>query len=95
MTEHETQSMTSEPMTNDQPIEDKQELISLAEAAKRYGFSHDYLRELARKGRLKAQKIAKTWLTTPADVEAYIASRQKRGAYRDDIGTRQNPYIGV
>ena len=74
-------------MTNDQPIEDKQELISLAEAAERYGFSHAYLRRLARRGRLKAKKIAKTWLTTPADVVEYIASRQKRGAYKEDIGT--------
>ena len=96
MIEHETQSMTNEPMTvtndqipmtKDQQVEDKQELISLAEAAARYGFSHAYLRQLARKGRLKARKIAKTWLTTPADVESYIASRQKRGAYREDIGT--------
>jgi len=79
--------MTNEPMANHQSPQDEHELISLAEAAERYGFSHDYLRELARKGRLKARKIAKTWLTTPADVEAYIASRQKRGAYRDDIGT--------
>jgi len=72
-------------MTPGQQDQDKQELISLAEAAERYGFNRDYLSELARRGRLKAHKIGNMWVTTPADVEAYIASRQRRGAYRDDI----------
>ncbi|MBM3150544.1 MAG: helix-turn-helix domain-containing protein [Chloroflexi bacterium] len=77
--------MTDEPMTNDQPVEDKHQLISLAEAARRYGFNRDYLSELARRGRLKAQKIGNMWVTTSADVEEYIRSREKRGAYREDI----------
>ncbi len=64
---------------------DKNRLISLAEAAETYGFSQDYLGNLARKGRLKAQKVGSMWVTTPADVEAYIQSRQDRGVYRDDI----------
>jgi len=69
----------------DQETRDKDELISLAEAARRYGFSHDYLRRLAIKGKLKAVKIARNWLTTPANVEEFIRSRQRRGKYRDDI----------
>ncbi|HIP97078.1 MAG TPA: DNA-binding protein [Anaerolineae bacterium] len=77
--------MTDKPMTSDQLVEDKHELISLAEAARRYGFSQDYLSKLARKGRLKAQKIGRNWVTTPADVEQYIRSRRRRGAYRNDI----------
>lgn len=68
-------------------LSDKNRLISLSEAARMYGFSHDYLRELARKGRLRAQKVGRDWVTTPANVEAYIASRQRRGAYRNNIGT--------
>jgi len=72
------------PMPQD--ILESEELISLAEAAERYGFSHGYLRQLARRGRLKAVKVARDWLTTPADVEAFISSRQKRGSYREDIG---------
>ena len=67
--------------------EDKTRLISLAEAAEMYGFSRTHLRQIAQRGRLKAQKIGGTWITTPADVEEYIRSRKKRGAYRDDIGT--------
>ena len=72
-------------MPNAQPPQDKNRLISLAEAARLYGFNRDYLSELARRGRLKAQRIGNMWVTTPADVEAFIASRQRRGVYRDDI----------
>ncbi len=62
-----------------------QDLISLAEAAKRYGLTPDYLRQLAIKGRLKARKIGRNWVTTPGDVEDYINTRQKIGAYKDDL----------
>jgi len=75
---------SSEGATN--PPEDKTRLISLAEAAERYGFNRIYLAGLARKGRLKAQKVGNMWVTTPADVEDFIRSREKRGAYRSDIG---------
>lgn len=64
---------------------DKTRLISLPEAAELYGFDAVYLSHLARKGRLKARKIGKMWITTPQNVEDYIVSRQKRGAYREDI----------
>ncbi|GAB4161489.1 MAG: hypothetical protein Fur0021_34670 [Candidatus Promineifilaceae bacterium] len=73
-------------MTNDQrDLSDKNRLISLAEAAELYGFSQDYLGELARRGRLEAQKVGKFWVTTPQDVEDFIRSRKTRGAFRDDI----------
>ena len=65
--------------------DDKTRLISLPEAAELYGFNPIYLGELARKGRLQAQKVGTSWVTTPQNVEDYIASRQKRGVYRDDI----------
>ncbi|WP_420645033.1 helix-turn-helix domain-containing protein [Candidatus Leptofilum sp.] len=64
---------------------DKNQLISLADAASIYGFSHDYLRHLALRKRLKAQKIGGIWLTTRDNVEEYITSRQRRGVYRDDV----------
>jgi len=86
MTDEPTPAPIGAEGTNN-PTEDKARLISLAEASEMYGFSHSFLRQIARAGRLKAQKIAKTWLTTPTDVEDYIRSRQKRGAYRDDIET--------
>ena len=65
--------------------EDKEQLISLAEASEMYGFSQVYLAELALKGRMKAEKVGSMWVTTPANVEAYIRSRKKRGMYREDI----------
>jgi len=65
--------------------DDKHRLLSLVDAAEEYGFSRHFLAELAKKGRLGAQKIGNMWLTTPHNMEVYIASRQHRGAYRDDI----------
>lgn len=60
-------------------------LLTLAEASERYGLSPPYLAQIARSGRLQARKFGKTWVTTPAAVEAYLASRQKRGFYRADL----------
>jgi len=72
-------------MPNELPNDNSGRLISLAEAAELYGFNADYLRQLALKGRLQAQKVGKFWVTTPGDMELYIHSRKKMGAYRDDI----------
>jgi excisionase family DNA binding protein len=63
------------------------ELITLKEAAEYSGLSHDYLIHLANRGRLKAQRYGRFWLTTRQAVDEYLASRQKRGAYRNDIGS--------
>jgi excisionase family DNA binding protein len=67
-----------------------QDLISLAEASKRYGLTPDYLRQLAIKGRLKARKIGRNWVTTAADVEEYINTRQKIGVFREDISVEDS-----
>lgn len=72
-------------MRDDAQQDDKNRLITMAEAAETYGFSHVYLSKLAKRGRLKAQRYGSVWMTTPADVEDYIRSRQRKGAYRDDI----------
>ncbi len=61
------------------------ELISLPEAARRYGLSPKTLRLLAQKGRLKAKKMGRDWFTTPEDVQAYLSSRMKTGRFRTDI----------
>jgi len=74
---------------SEQPL-DKNRPITLAEAAEIYGFNHSYLTELARKGRLEATKSGGTWLTTKTNVENYITSRRKRGAYREDIRVLDN-----
>ena len=64
---------------------EKDRLISLSEAAAIYGFSSQYLSHLAKRGRLRAQKVGNSWVTTPANMEDYIRSRKKRGIYRNDI----------
>lgn len=64
---------------------DHNQLIPLAEASKLYGFNHAYLATLARKGRLRARKLGNIWVTTESDVDAYILSRKKVGAFREDI----------
>ena len=58
------------------------DLLTLSQAAKAYGYSSDYLRRLAEKGRLKADKLGSQWLTTSGDVEAFLVSREKRGVYK-------------
>ena len=60
----------------------KDELVSLSEAAETYGYSGDYLRRLAEKGRLRAQKLGRNWLTTGVDMESFIESRERRGLYK-------------
>jgi excisionase family DNA binding protein len=72
-------------MSHESAGDDKTRLISLPEAAELYGLSPSYLRALAQKGRLKAQKVGDRWVTCPQDVEQYIRSRQQRGVFRDDI----------
>jgi excisionase family DNA binding protein len=61
-------------------------LISLAEAAENSGLSHDYLKKIARSGRLRAKKIGGTWLTTKLAIEEYKNSRSFKNIpkkYRD------------
>jgi excisionase family DNA binding protein len=72
-------------MAPNRPAPDQ--LVSLSQAAVLFGLSPTYLRTIARNGRLRAIKVGRDWLTTPADVEAYIASRSKRGAYRGDLSS--------
>lgn len=67
--------------------DDKTRLISLADAAAMYGFNPRFLGELARKGKLRANKVGNMWITTPADVETYIVARKRTGLFRDDIKT--------
>ncbi len=67
----------------------KHELITLSQAAEAYGYSSDYLRRLAEKGRLKARKLGRQWLTTSEDVESFIVSREKRGVYKKSAGRKR------
>jgi excisionase family DNA binding protein len=61
---------------------DKDDLLTLSQAAETYGFSGDYLRRLAETGRLKARKLGRNWLTTSDNMEVFIESREPRGVYK-------------
>ena len=63
--------------------------MTLSQAAEAYGYSNDYLRRLAEKGRLHAQKLGHQWLTTAQDVEAFIVSREPRGVYKKVVRRRK------
>jgi len=63
----------------------KDEMITLAQAAKLSGFAVTYLHKLAQRGRLKCKKFGNQWVTTPKDLEGFIKSRSTRGVYRKDI----------
>lgn len=69
MSEENEQAAPKDPLTVG-------ELISLAEAAEKSGFSEGYLRQIAISGRLKAKKIARNWVTTMAAVEEYSRTRK-------------------
>ena len=60
------------------------ELISLSEAAKLSGLSHDHLRRLAGKGELWAQKIGRNGVTTEAAVQEYLARGIRAGPKKKD-----------
>ena len=55
------------------------ELISLREASKLCGLSHDHLRRLAGQGDLKAKKIGRDWVTTERSVREYLAQNRRPG----------------
>jgi excisionase family DNA binding protein len=63
------------------------ELMTLREAGERCGLSPITLRVLIRNGRLNAIKRGRDWFITDDDLDAYLASRSKRGGYRRKTGS--------
>ena len=57
---------------------DREELISLVEAAALSGLSAAHLRRLAERGDLEAQKVGRNWITTRRAVEKYLGDEAKR-----------------
>lgn len=57
---------------------ENERLISLNEAAALSGLSGAQLRLLAKKGRLRAFKIGKNWVTTPEAVAEYLSDANLR-----------------
>lgn len=64
-----------------QPSDEKNKLLSLADASKSTPYSQEYLSLLARRGKIDATKIGKNWHITPTALEDYlnrVASRKRR-----------------
>ena len=57
---------------------EEERLISLTEAAALSGLSAVHLRHLAEKGKLRARKIGRDWLTTTEAVAEYLANPELR-----------------
>ena len=57
----------------------KDELLSLAEAAKYCAYDAGTLRRLAWTGKIKAKKFGNSWVTTLANIENYRKQRDTRG----------------
>ncbi len=45
--------------------------IRTAAAAKRFGYSQDYLGQLAREGRIEARRVGRSWFVSPSAIAAY------------------------
>ncbi len=57
---------------------EEERFISLTEAAALSGLSAGHLRLLAEKGKLKARKIGRNWITTKEAVAEYLANPESR-----------------
>ena len=53
-------------------------LVPIGRIAKDTPYSADFLRQLARSGKLRAYKLNRDWMTTPAAVHDYLKSQTKR-----------------
>jgi hypothetical protein len=66
---------------------DREEPISLSDAAAISGLSMKHLGLLARRGRLRARKIGRNWVTTKAAVAEYVRDAEQRS--RDPYKNRR------
>ena len=53
-------------------------LVPIGRVAKNTPYSADFLRQLARSGKIRAYKLHRDWLTTPDAVHDYLKSQTKR-----------------
>ena len=66
--------------------------ISLAEAAKLYGHSQEYLSLRARQGKLKAVKFGRNWVTTKEWVGEYLKEADN---YKEKILNNRNNKVSL
>lgn len=67
------------------------EILTLSEAAQLCGLAAHTLTQQAEKGRLRARKIGRIWLTTRQWLAEYLATRSRRRARRGGPSTEPHP----
>ena len=50
-------------------IKSKDNYLTSAEAAEALGFSHDYVRKLILKGKIKAEKLGRNWIINKKNID--------------------------
>jgi excisionase family DNA binding protein len=71
--------MTDTRHLNSQSIED---FITIEEAIQASGYTGQYLRRMARNGRIRALKCGPFWLVELASLQAYLKAAQSTGDKR-------------
>lgn len=60
------------------PAEEIGTLVSIGRIAKQTPYSADFLRQLARSGKIRAYKLNRDWMTTLAAVLSYLKHQELR-----------------
>jgi hypothetical protein len=60
------------------PAEEIGTLVSIGRIAKQTPYSADFLRQLARSGKIRAYKLNRDWMTTPAAILEYLSGQATR-----------------
>src|ERR1035437_2804590 len=73
--------------------------ISISQAAKSTPYTAEYLSLLARKGRLKAVKINRDWITTPEAISEYLERQarkhEKLSQNFQALANQQTGFVGL
>lgn len=74
---------------------ERPDLLSLKEAAARFGVSRSHLQLVAQTGKLEAIRLGREWFTTAAAVEAYLAIGELRSRNPYKHGSSKNRGAGT
>ena len=65
------------------------DLMTIQEATKRYGFSGGYFRQLIAQGKIRGRKLGTTWVIDPASIDEFLENpRPKTGRPPLDKGIK-------
>lgn len=56
-----------------------QDLLTVAEATKKYGLSGSFLRRLLRQRRIEGRRMGNSWVIVSSSLETYLKSERKKG----------------